>query len=58
MLDTHDDHVRDEVWAIYKAVYEGSGGAATLVEWDDNFIPFPETHAEVLKAKALVEPAP
>ena len=54
VLDTHDAPVRDEVWEIYKAVYAGCGGAATLVEWDDNFISFPDTHAEVLRAKTLV----
>jgi uncharacterized protein len=57
VLDTHDAHVREEVWSIYRAVYAGCGGAATLVEWDDNFLPFPETHAEVLKAKAMVSGA-
>ena len=54
VLDTHDHPVRDEVWDIYRAVYAGCGGAATLLEWDDHFLPFPETHAEVLKAKSLV----
>lgn len=54
VLDTHDDHVRDEVWDIYKAVYAGCGGAATLLEWDDNFLSFPETHSEVLRARSLV----
>jgi uncharacterized protein (UPF0276 family) len=54
VLDTHDHPVRDEVWAIYRAVYQGCGGAATLLEWDDNFLPFAETHAEVLKARSSV----
>jgi uncharacterized protein (UPF0276 family) len=34
-------------------VYRGSGGASTMVEWDDAIPPFPEVHAEVLKAKTL-----
>jgi uncharacterized protein (UPF0276 family) len=55
VLDTHDHPVRDEVWDLYKRVYAECGGASTLVEWDDNFLPFPETHAEVLKAKGMVE---
>lgn len=53
VLDTHDHPVRDEVWRLFEAVYQGCGGASTMVEWDDNFLPFPETYAEVLKAKAL-----
>ena len=54
VLDTHDHPVRDEVWDIFKAVYAGSGGASTMVEWDDDIPSFQETHAEVQKAKALV----
>ena len=51
MLDTHDHPVRDEVWDIFRAIYRLSGGAATMVEWDDNYLPFPETWAEVEKAR-------
>jgi uncharacterized protein (UPF0276 family) len=55
VLDTHDHHVREEVWNLYRRVYRECGGASTLLEWDDNFLPFSETHAEVLKAKSLTE---
>ena len=55
VLDTHDAPVREEVWELFKSVYQRCGGASTLVEWDDHFVSFPETHAEVLKAKSLVE---
>jgi uncharacterized protein (UPF0276 family) len=55
VLDTHDHPVRDEVWELFRRVYRECGGASTLLEWDDNFLPFPETHAEVLKAKAMVQ---
>jgi len=51
VLDTHDDHVRDEVWQIYADVYPLTGGVSTLLEWDDNFLPFHETWQEALKAK-------
>jgi uncharacterized protein (UPF0276 family) len=51
VLDTHDDFVRDEVWAIYADVYPKTGGVSTLLEWDDNFISFEQTWAEALKAK-------
>ncbi|MEM1282791.1 MAG: DUF692 domain-containing protein [Chlamydiota bacterium] len=51
VLDTHDNYVRDEVWALYADVYPKTGGVSTLLEWDDNFISFQETWEEALKAK-------
>ncbi len=54
VLDTHDQPVRDEVWELYKAAYAGCGGAATMVEWDDEIPSFERVHAEVLKAKEMV----
>ena len=53
VLDTHDDYVRDEVWNLYAEVYPKTGGVSTLLEWDDNFIPFKETWEEALKAKKI-----
>lgn len=52
VLDTHDNYVRDEVWKLYGEIYPLTGGVATLLEWDDNFIPFQQTWEEALKAKA------
>jgi uncharacterized protein (UPF0276 family) len=54
VLDTHDSHVRDEVWELFKMVRAGSGDVSTMVEWDDNFLSFEETHAEVLRAASMV----
>ena len=51
VLDTHDNYVRDDVWAIYADVYPKTGGVSTLLEWDDNFISFQDTWEEALKAK-------
>lgn len=51
VLDTHDDYVRDEVWAIYADVYPKTGGVSTLLEWDEKHISFQETWNEALKAK-------
>lgn len=53
VLDTHDDYVRDEVWALYGEVWPLTNNASTLLEWDDNFISFEETWKEALKAKAF-----
>jgi uncharacterized protein len=51
VLDTHDNFVRDEVWQLYGEIYPRTRGVSTLLEWDDNFIPFKETCEEALKAK-------
>jgi len=51
VIDTHDNYVIDDVWKIYEAVYQKTGGASTLLEWDENFISFEETWKEALKAK-------
>lgn len=57
IIDTHADHVIDEVWEMYKVAHERSGGRATLVEWDYDIPEFDVVHAEVLEARDLVEPA-
>ena len=51
IVDTHDRPVCDEVWELYRLAYELTGGVSTLIEWDDKLPPFPEVHAEVLKAR-------
>ena len=50
-IDTHDDHVIDPVWELYRLAHQLTGGAATLLEWDAKIPAFPVVHAEVLKAK-------
>jgi uncharacterized protein (UPF0276 family) len=51
IIDTHDDHVIDPVWELYRLAHQCTGGAATLLEWDARIPEFPVVHAEVLKAK-------
>jgi uncharacterized protein (UPF0276 family) len=51
IIDTHDDHVIDPVWELYRQAHRHTGGAATLLEWDAKIPEFPVVHAEVLKAK-------
>ena len=51
IIDTHDDHVIDPVWELYRLAQQHTGGAATLLEWDAKIPAFPVVHAEVLKAK-------
>jgi uncharacterized protein (UPF0276 family) len=51
IVDTHDRPVNAPVWGLYALATELTGGVSTLIEWDDELPPFPELHAEALKAK-------
>jgi uncharacterized protein (UPF0276 family) len=54
IIDTHDNHVVDEVWRLYRLAHELTGGVSTLLEWDARIPEFPVVHAEVLKAKHVI----
>ncbi len=47
LLDTHSDHVREEVWALYKRTLRRTGAVSTLIEWDEDIPTW-----EVLAAEA------
>ena len=47
IIDTHDGHVIDPVWDLYRLTIEQTGAVSTLIEWDDQI---PEL--EVLLAEA------
>ena len=51
IIDTHDRGVSDEVWELYRLAVQLTGGVSTLIEWDDRLPPFPQVHAEALKAR-------
>jgi uncharacterized protein len=51
LLDTHDNHVTDPVWELYRLAHQKTGGVSSLLEWDAKIPPFPVVHAEVLKAR-------
>lgn len=51
VIDTHDGHVVDTVWELYRQAHHLTGGVSTLLEWDANIPDFPVLHAEVLKAR-------
>jgi uncharacterized protein len=53
IIDTHSDHVIDEVWRLYRRVCERAGNVSTLVEWDDDIPPFDTLLAEADKARAI-----
>lgn len=56
-IDTHDDHVRDEVWALYARVIREAGSVATLIEWDARIPPFTTLLTEVERARAVRDAA-
>ncbi|HKY04447.1 MAG TPA: DUF692 domain-containing protein [Blastocatellia bacterium] len=54
IVDTHDNHVTDQVWELYRVAYHRTSGCSTLLEWDSNLPEFPVLHAGVLKARAYI----
>ncbi len=54
LIDTHDNYVIPPVWELYQQAHRLTGGVSTLLEWDARIPPFPEVHAEVLKAKKFM----
>lgn len=54
LIDTHDGHVIDPVWELYRLAHQLTGGASTLLEWDARIPEFPVVHQEVLKAKQFM----
>ena len=58
IIDTHDDYVVDEVWALYKyVVYKAGRTPNTMIEWDDNIPEFDVLYTELGKAKAAAKDA-
>ena len=57
IIDTHSDHVIDEVWELYRRSVLRTGPVATLLEWDENIPSFETVHAEALKARTFREQA-
>lgn len=51
IIDTHDGHVIDPVWDLYRYAVGHTGGASTLIEWDAKIPAFEVVHAEALKAQ-------
>ncbi|WP_309703791.1 MULTISPECIES: DUF692 domain-containing protein [unclassified Sphingomonas] len=51
LIDTHDRPVRPEVWALFRRAWAWTGGAATLLEWDDRIPDFETCLAEIHKAR-------
>lgn len=53
LLDTHSNHVRDEVWGLYRRAVARIGAVSTLIEWDDDIPEWNVLAEEATKARAL-----
>ena len=51
LIDTHDRPVRAEVWELFRRAWTLTGGASTLLEWDDHIPDFDGCLAELRKAE-------
>jgi uncharacterized protein (UPF0276 family) len=51
LIDTHDRPVRAEVWELFRIAWARTGGAPTLLEWDDHIPSFDGCLAELRKAE-------
>ena len=52
IIDTHNDHVIEAVWELYRHSVARTGNVSTLLEWDADIPEFEVVHAEALKARA------
>jgi len=55
IIDTHDDHVIDEVWRLYEYTVQTKGQISTMIEWDDNIPEFDVLAAELDKARLAAQ---
>lgn len=52
-IDTHDQHVIDKVWELYRYTLTQKGIITTMIEWDDHIPEFDVLQAEIAKAEAI-----
>ncbi|HEV8547902.1 MAG TPA: DUF692 domain-containing protein [Polyangiaceae bacterium] len=52
IIDTHDGHVIEPVWDLYRLTVEHAGAVSTLIEWDDAIPELEVLLAEADRAKA------
>lgn len=56
IIDTHDEHVIDDVWNLYKYVVHKAGRTPnTMIEWDDKIPEFPVLYKELEKARVAAK---
>lgn len=58
IIDTHDNHVEENVWRLYQYVVHKIGYTPnTMIEWDNRIPEFPELLAELNKARLVAKEA-
>jgi len=57
IIDTHDRHVSEPVWDLYRLAIELTGPVSTLIEWDDQIPELEVVLAEAARAKVERERA-
>ncbi len=55
LLDTHSDHVREEVWELYRRATRRIGATSTLIEWDDDIPSWDDLALEAMTARKMRE---
>jgi uncharacterized protein (UPF0276 family) len=55
LFDTHSTAVAPAVWRLYEHAVRRLGRVPTLIEWDAEIPPFSVVHAEVARARAVME---
>lgn len=53
-IDTHDQHVSEEVWRWFAYTIATKGMRSTMVEWDENIPEFKVLHHELQRARESV----
>ncbi|RME35310.1 MAG: DUF692 domain-containing protein [Gammaproteobacteria bacterium] len=56
IVDTHDQPIIDDVWALYAEAVRRFGPVSTMIERDDNIPPLEELLAELERARDIAEP--
>jgi uncharacterized protein len=52
LLDTHSDHVRPEVWELYRHALKRFGPTSTLIEWDESIPTWEVLASEAARTRA------
>ncbi len=52
-IDSHDEPVSPEVWALFAEAWRRFGPVSVMIERDDKFPPFPELLAELEQARGI-----
>jgi len=57
IIDTHDDHVADQVWELYGYTVQKFGTINTMIEWDGKIPAFDVLLSELDKARGIAKTA-